>query len=282
MRARGGVVFGAIAPHGGIAVAEACTPADLPLAAATRAGLEELGRRFARAAPDATVVVTPHHVHLDGRLAVSLGSSAEGDLDGTPRRVSLRVPVDLELAVATLESLEAAGVPAAGVGFGPLDPALGTIPMDWGTLIPLWYMGGRAPSPPPIVMVSPCRDLDAGGHVRAGVAIAEAARAAGRRVAVIASADHGHGHIAGGPYGFAAESAEYDRRVVDILRRDRLQELASIPAAFVEAAFADSWWQMLILSGALPPGSRGELLSYEAPTYFGMLTAAYVPGGGAL
>jgi len=39
-----GLVFAAIAPHGGLAIAEACTAEDRELAAATRAGLEELGR----------------------------------------------------------------------------------------------------------------------------------------------------------------------------------------------------------------------------------------------
>src|SRR6266705_1860259 len=45
----------------------------------------------------------------------------------------------------------------------------------------------------------------------------------------------------------------------------------------VERAKADSWWQMLILAGATGDGWRGRLISYEAPTYFGMLTAGYTP-----
>jgi aromatic ring-opening dioxygenase LigB subunit len=44
----------------------------------------------------------------------------------------------------------------------------------------------------------------------------------------------------------------------------------------VEQAKADSWWQMLMLHGAMP-GWTGRLISYEVPTYFGMLTAAYSP-----
>jgi len=41
-------------------------------------------------------------------------------------------------------------------------------------------------------------------------------------------------------------------------------------------AKADSYWQMLMLHGALEHGNwRGEFLSYEAPTYFGMLCASY-------
>ena len=56
-----------------------------------------------------------------------------------------------------------------------------------------------------------------------------------------------------------------------------MDRLAKIPLALVESAKADSWWQMLILHGATAKGWKGTLLSYEAPTYFGMLTAAYLP-----
>jgi aromatic ring-opening dioxygenase LigB subunit len=48
----------------------------------------------------------------------------------------------------------------------------------------------------------------------------------------------------------------------------------------VEQAKADSWWQMLMLHGATTGSSTGwtgRLISYEAPTYFGMMTAAYLP-----
>ncbi len=51
------------------------------------------------------------------------------------------------------------------------------------------------------------------------------------------------------------------------------------PALPVEGK-ADSYWQMLMLHGALEPGKwEGEFLSYEAPTYFGMLCASYEPRG---
>ena len=48
-----------------------------------------------------------------------------------------------------------------------------------------------------------------------------------RRVAFIASADHGHGHAPDGPYGFAPESAPYDEQIVELVRENRLGELAA-------------------------------------------------------
>ena len=143
------------------------------------------------------------------------------------------------------------------------------MPLDWGALIPLWFM--RAPA----VVVSPCRTLPNHELVRAGAALAEAT--GDRRIALIASADHGHGHSHDGPYGFAADSAVYDERIQAIVGEGRLGELVDWDPAFAYSAKADSFWQLLMLHGAVGDRFDVDLLSYEAPTYFGMLTASYRP-----
>jgi len=272
-----GIVVGAIAPHGGIAVAELCSDADFPVAATTREGLEELGRRFAAAAPEAIVVLTPHNVHIAGSMAVIVAGRLEGEVEDDGRSIALTSPVDVDLAVALLDNLERGGVPATSVSYGGNRPPEASMPMDWGALIPLWYMGGRSDPAPPVVLVSPARDLPAEKHVAAGRVIAETAAATGKRVGLIASADHGHAHDPDGPYGFDPASADYDAQIVDIVRENRLADLLAIDAAFVITAQADSWWQMLALHGATDGAFDAELLSYEAPTYFGMLCASFTP-----
>jgi aromatic ring-opening dioxygenase LigB subunit len=82
--------------------------------------------------------------------------------------------------------------------------------------------------------------------------------------------------VEGGPYGFHASAAKYDALVCKLVRTGKLDNLRDIAPEMVEQAKADSWWQMLMLHGATP-GWTGRLISYEAPTYFGMLTAAYSP-----
>jgi aromatic ring-opening dioxygenase LigB subunit len=275
-----GLVFAAIAPHGGLAIEEACTPAERGLAVATRAGMEELGRLFAAARPEAVVVATPHNVHIPGALGVLVAGHMAGRLAGAPPSIALDVPVDLTLAWLLLEALGSAGVPSVGVSFGSNDPADAIAPMDWGVLIPLWFMGGRANPPVPLVVVTPARDLSAADHIGAGAAIASAASASGLRVAFIASADHGHAHDPEGPYGFDPAARQYDELICELVSGDRLDRLSDIPLELVEAAKADSWWQLLMLRGATFKGWSGRLVSYEAPTYFGMLTAAYVPSRG--
>ena len=270
------LVFAAIAPHGGIAVAEACAPGEREVAAVTRAGLEELGHLFTSSQPDVVIVATPHNVHIANALGVIVASRVAGRLNGVTPPVGLDLPCESELARQVLESFGAASLPAAGVSFGTNEPGTAVAPMDWGVLIPLWFMGGRHDPPLPVVVLTPARELSASDHVRAGAAIAAAAARSPRRVAFIASADHGHAHLESGPYGYHPAAARYDALVCELVQTNRLDGLVEIERGLVEDAKADSWWQMLMLHGATP-GWHGTLLSYEAPTYFGMLTAVYVP-----
>jgi aromatic ring-opening dioxygenase LigB subunit len=273
-----GIVFAAIAPHGGIVVPELCSPEELGVAAATRAGMQELGRRFAAARPEAVVVLTPHNVHVDGSIAVVVAGRLEGSMsEAEGRAVALDCPVDLPLSLAYLNALVDAGFDTVGVSFGPSDPEQATMPLDWGALIPLWFMGGRNDPPLPVVLVVPARDLLPRRLVDAGAILADACLGARKPVAVIASADHGHTHDAEGIYGFDPASAVFDELVAGLVRKNRLEELVEVDPGLVEAAKADSWWQLLMLHGALGEAFDVELLSYEAPTYFGMLCAAFTP-----
>jgi aromatic ring-opening dioxygenase LigB subunit len=129
----------------------------------------------------------------------------------------------------------------------------------------------------PTVIVVPARDLPYERHLAAGRAIARAAQASGRRVALIASCDHGHGHDATGPYGFTPRSREFDEQVVALVKAGDLGALVRMDPELPVEGKADSYWQMLMLHGALGDGWRGEFLSYEVPTYYGMLCASYVP-----
>lgn len=273
-----GLVFAAIAPHGSLAISEACSAEERGLATATQGAMAELGRRFAAARPEATIIFTPHNVHVEGAMAVIVAGKLAGSLsDWSDEQIELRCPTDRTLARAAIDALNAVHIPAVGVSYGGNNAAGATAPMDWGVLIPLWFMGGRAEPQVPIVVISPAREMSPADHVRAGTALAAMAAASGKRVAMIASADHGHAHLADGPYGFDPAAAAHDGRVVDLIKANHLTGLIEIDPALVSSAKADSYWQMLMLSGAIGDTWQGEFLSYEAPTYFGMLCAAYAP-----
>ena len=254
------IVWAAIAPHG--------NPVFEQPEAPTRRGMDELARRLEQAGAEAAIVVTPHGTLLDDRFGVVRSAR----LSVHPNRFLdadhlYEGPGDPELADACVRALQEVGLPATGMTFATTAAGTSEMPIDWGAGIPLWFL------PLPAAVVTPCRALSNEVHVRAGAALA---RATGeRRVAFVASADHGHGHTKDGPYGYAAESKEYDEQIVDVVRRNALRELVGWDAQFAVDAKADSFWQLLMLRGALGGDFDAELLSYEAPTYFGMLTASF-------
>jgi len=269
------LVFACIAPHGSIAIPEA-KPKDRPsLASATTAGMQELGRRFAAAEPDVSIVLTPHNIHVEGAMAVIDAGAVSGDLAQWGNPISMRIGIDRELSLSVRDAIRAAGIPVVAVSYGANDPVTAVFPMDWAVLVPAHFMGGRSEPQVPVAVVAPARDLADHIHVRAGEAIGRTAATSRKRVALIASCDHGHGHDAKGPYGFTPKSKEFDEAVVSLIRDGDGLRFSGLGSAFAREAKADSYWQMLMLEGALGHAWKGELLSYEAPTYFGMLCAAY-------
>jgi aromatic ring-opening dioxygenase LigB subunit len=238
--------------------------------------MQELRRRFDAARPDVSIVLTPHNIHVEGAMAVIDAAALSGDLVQWGSPISLRVPIDRELAREVRDAIRDDGIPVVAVSYGANDPAAAVFPMDWAVLIPAHFMGGRSDPQVPLVVVAPARDLADDVHIRAGRAIRRAAAASRKRVALVASCDHGHGHDAKGPYGFTPKSKEFDQAVVDLFGSGDGLRFSRLGSAFAREARADSYWQMLVLEGAIDDGDwDAELLSYEAPTYFGMLCASY-------
>jgi aromatic ring-opening dioxygenase LigB subunit len=254
------IVFGAIAPHGNPVYEQPDGP--------TAEGMHELARRLEASGAEAAILATPHGTLLDDHFGVVRSSRLTEHpnqfVDATHLYEGDGDPALADVCVA---ALQAAGLPALGMTFGTTAAGGSTMPIDWGAGIPLTFL--RRPA----VIVTPCRALSNDDHVRAGRALAAAVGE--RPVAFIASADHGHGHTHDGPYGYSEHSQPYDDDVQDVVRRNALGELAGWDPQRAKDALADSLWQMLMLHGALGDAFRAELLSYDAPTYFGMLTASF-------
>jgi aromatic ring-opening dioxygenase LigB subunit len=271
------LVFGAIAPHGGDIISQiAAVTATM---AKTRAAMRELGRRCAAAMPETVVVATPHGIIAEGVISIGATAMAAGILDGpSGGQVKAVFENDLELVAALEPEMERQGVPYVRL-VGEEKKQSAVLPLDWGALVPLWFTAHPMKPRPKIVVLGPDRNLPRETLVRSGVAVARAAAVSGKRVAFIASCDLGHAHDPDGPYGFDPASAEHDALYCAAVAESDLARLLEWPEEFLETAKVDAFWQTLMLAGALGhTPMRGELLSYEAPTYFGMAVAAYEPG----
>ncbi len=284
-----GIVFAGIAPHGFPVVPALSDDAEGALA--TRAALIELGQRASAAGVEAIVIAGPHGVRVDGQVALANTGSTAGSLSWKERTVEMHVPIDLALTDAIAGAARAAGIPVAMVGFAGNRRDQSVLPLDWGVLVPLWFLGHDQNEPgsgnvlatipvvnagPPVVIVSPSRFMPRESLVSMGRAIADAASADGRRIAFIASCDWAHTHTPDGPYGYHPSAETVDQLVVDAVRRNAIAEIGRISDVLAATAAIDGLWQTLILEGVLERVPlEAELLSYEAPTYYGMLVASF-------
>lgn len=283
------IVFGGIAPHGFPLIPE--LSADAAGALQTREALSELGRRATASRADVIVIAGPHGVRVDGYVALAGTGRAAGTLSWGGHSVEMNIPIDMPLTDAIVSYARELDIPVVTTGFAGNRRDQSALPLDWGMLVPLWFLGHDrntpgsgdvlAPIPaqesgPTVVLVSPSRSLPRQSLIEFGHAVADAAAADGRRVAFIASCDWAHTHTDSGPYGFHPLATEVDARVVDMVERNALTELLEIPDADASAAAIDGLWQALMLQGVLERvPMQSELLSYEAPTYYGMLVASF-------
>lgn len=276
-----GLVFACIAPHGSEVIEELAGD-RAAMTAATREAMQELGRRMTAARPDTVVVLTPHGVRVSGAVCVMATERAFGELESesTGGRVQVEMAVDTQLAFRISEqATRGHGVPVATAIYGASGGDGCYTPLDWGAVVPLWFLGARWPDQPNLVSITPSRSLTLRQLYNFGISIAEASVEMGRRAALVASADWGHAHDPEGPYGFDPASAEFDAMVAKIVKEGNLDRMLAVDLDFADRAKVDGLWQAVILAGALRhTPMRGELLSYEVPSYFGMLVASYEPG----
>ncbi len=260
------IVYACIAPHGGNLMRGENAPGPVP---AGRRAMAHMRESLRASGAESVAILTPHGVYQPGVITLGITPTGYGELDA----VKVSVQTDLELAAAWAYRAAAKNIPVAPLTGRTADDAL---PLDWGVTIPLALLT-PPPDTRPTVVACPARDLSRQQLVDWGEALAEASDELGRSVALIVSADQGHGHAADGPYGYTPVSAVYDGDMQAAIEANDLPRLLDWPADYAETALADSYWQTLSLIGVqkrVPMQAR--FLSYEVDHYFGLLCAEFL------
>lgn len=269
------LIYACIAPHGG-EIVPALAGKNLASFAPTRSGMRTLAKRMKEARPDTIVVASPHNLRLVKHIGVVMSENSSGNVGDGRRQIRLRAKCDIEFGRRVLEEAERRGLPVVGANYGGLEGPSSDLAMDWGTLIPLWFLLKGARLRSKVLIVTPSRGIPLKQNFEFGRVVAKVAQREKRRVAFVASADQAHAHKKSGPYGFNKNAKRYDDRVVDAVRRGKLASVMDMDSRLIEGAKPDGLWQMSMLAGALSMVAMdGELISYQVPTYFGMLCVSY-------
>ncbi len=263
------IVYACIAPHGGNLLRGLHAPGPVPEG---RRAMARMCESLRASGAESVAILTPHGIHQAGVITLGVTQTGSGETDG----VEVGIQTDLDLAAAWAYKAAEKNIPVLPLsGEDKADP----LPLDWGVTIPLALLT-PPPDTLPTVVACPARDLPRQSLVDWGEALAEASDQLGKRVALIASADQGHGHAADGPYGYTPASAEHDAAMQAAVAANDLPRLLTWPEDYAKNALADSYWQTLAIIGVqkrVPMSAH--LLSYEVDHYFGLLCAEFLPTG---
>lgn len=265
------LIYACIAPHAGDLIPE--TVADKDIVASTRQTMQQMGEKLKALAPDVIVIINPHGFRAQSGISISIAERAVAEWSPN---LKLDFEMDPQLAHAIADKATEMDVPVVRYIYGASGGPDCFIPLDWGAAVPLYFLGHSFDPKPKLLHLSPMRTLPYQLHYDFGRAMGRVLKESEARIALIASADQGHAHDAGGPYGFDPASSKYDAWMQAVIRSNRMDDLLSVDLVLVENGKPDSLWPTLILAGALKENPmRGRLLSYEVNVYFGILCAEF-------
>lgn len=274
------LVYACIAPHGGEIIPGLASKSISQRFEETRAGMRVLAKRISDSHPETIVIASPHNLRLLSRIAVVVSENSSGTLKGTSTRsVSLQARCDVDFGKTLVAQSEKAGLPTVGANYGTASGSTSDMQMDWGTLVPLWFVLKERKLKSKILIVAPSREISLRTNFDFGQLLGRlVSMDKKRKFAFIASADQAHAHSRSGPYGFSRAASKYDHFVLNAIRDNELKRILRLKASFIEAAKPDAPWQMVMLAGiseVVP--LRSQLLSYQVPSYYGMACAGFEP-----
>ncbi len=245
------------------------------LAADTLAAMEEIGRDIGRRKPLTMIVITPHGPLFSDAHSVSMEENLKGDFGAFGHsELSYSFQNNLDLTYGIVKNALEEGITLAQMT-REMNKRYGVDgKLDHGVLVPLHfvdkYYGDFKVIPITYGLLSP------GELHQFGKVIDKSIRYADGDVCVIASGDLSHKLKDSGPYSYAKEGPEFDKKIMSAIDDANLIDIAGFPMDLAEKAGECGLRSLMILSGILSGYNiSSTVLSYEGPFGVGYGTAIF-------
>ncbi len=223
---------------------------------------------------DIFIVISPHNIRIDTQIGIILTENLRGSLKVGNKRIRRTYHCDRDLSGKIYRFAKSINLPVVGVNFGALEGPLSCMPLDWGSLIPLYFLPKK-----PSVLITPARAVSREKLIKFGEVLGEVLESDSRKISLVVSADHAHTHSRDGPYGYSTYAKCYDEIVLKSLKEGNLSPLLEISDAMLEDAKPDSYWQLLMLHGLMKKVKlQMKFVEYAVASYFGMAVAYFTRG----
>jgi len=265
------LVGGFMVPHPPLIIPDIGKGSEEQISETIRA-YERVSEEIAALEPETIIITSPHSVMYSDYFHISPGSRANGSFAsfGAPS-VKFSEQYDTQLVGEIIRIADKLGFPAGTLG--ERDARI-----DHATMVPLWFIRNRYKGGS-IVRIG-LSGLPLTDHYRFGMIIRDAVNNLGRRAVFVASGDLSHKVKDYGPYGYAPEGPEYDKRIMDVMGRAAFGEILDFDEAFCERAAECGHRSFAIMAGAFDGVSvRAQKLSYQDVTGVGYGLCTFYPEG---
>lgn len=229
---------------------------------------EIVAKEISELKPDTIIISSPHTSMYSDYFHITKGSKVEGDLSnfGAPQ-ISFKELLDEEL-IDEIESVSKKHKFPAG--------RTTEVELDHGTIIPLYFI--RKYYKEGKIVVLGLSGLPLIDNYKMGTIIKEAVNNLNKKVIFIASGDLSHKLQPYGPYGFAPEGPEYDKRIMEVCSTTNFQELLNFDESFLDKAAECGHRSFTIMAGTYNEMNvEATYLSHEDVTGVGYGIITFTP-----
>ena len=264
------LLAGFMVPHPPLIVPAVGRGGEAEIEETTKA-YEKVAEEIAALKPETIIITSPHSIMYADYFHISPRDSAKGSFIsfGAPE-VSFRETYDTDLVEAICDLAAESDFPAGTMGERDRQ-------LDHGTMVPLWFIEKKYRDFR--LVRTGLSGLPLTDHYKFGQMIAKAIEQTGRRTVIVASGDLSHKLQDYGPYGYAPEGPEYDKRIMDVMGRAAFGELLDFDETFCDKAAECGHRSFVIMAGAMD-GRKvdAKVLSHQDVTGVGYGIGTFYPG----
>ena len=264
------LLAGFMVPHPPLIVPAVGRGGEAEIEETTKA-YEKVAEEIAALKPETIIITSPHSIMYADYFHISPRDSAKGSFIsfGAPE-VSFRETYDTDLVEAICDLAAESDFPAGTMGERDRQ-------LDHGTMVPLWFIEKKYRDFR--LVRAGLSGLPLTDHYKFGQMIAKAIEQTGRRTVIVASGDLSHKLQDYGPYGYAPEGPEYDKRIMDVMGRAAFGELLDFDETFCDKAAECGHRSFVIMAGAMDGRKvEAKVLSHQDVTGVGYGIGTFYPG----
>ena len=207
----------------------------------TTESYETVAKEISEIKPDTIIISSPHTIMYGDYFHITNANKVSGDFSNfNASNISFEEEQDIELIEEIERVSKKYNFPAGRTK---------DIELDHGTMIPLYfirkyYKEGK------IIVLGPS-GLPLIDNYMMGIIIKEAVNNLDKKVVYIASGDLSHKLKEYGPYGYAPEGPEYDKRIMEVCSNANFNELLNFEESFLDKAAECGHRSFTIMAGTL-------------------------------